>query len=51
MVLSDDGTMAVDIGDPSECADKDGLLGDGRCLNKYLRDQDRKSFRGMFLAR
>ncbi len=51
MVLSDDGTMPVEIGDPSECADEDGLLGDGKCLNKYLRDQGRKSFRGMFLAR
>ena len=51
MVLSDDGTMPVEISDPSECADDGGLLGDGKCLNKYLRDQNRKSFRGMFLAR
>ena len=48
MILSDDGSMIVDISDSSECM-KGKMLKNGKCLNKYLSNQNKKTFRGMFL--
>ncbi len=48
LVLSDDGSVVIDISDVSECL-KGKILKDGKCLNKHLSDQNKKSFRGMWL--
>ncbi len=48
LVLSDDGSIVVNISDASECL-KGKILKDGKCLNKYLSEQDKKRFRGMWL--
>ena len=48
LVLSDDGSLAINVANPSECA-KDKLREDGKCLNKYLADQNKKHFRGLWL--
>jgi len=48
LVLSDDGEVAVKVSDPSEC-EADQMSKDGTCPNKYLTDQEKKSFRGIWL--
>lgn len=48
LVLSDDGSIVIDISGTSECL-KGKILKDGKCLNKYLSDQNKKYFRGMWL--
>lgn len=48
LVLSDDGTIVIDISDASECL-KGKILKDGKCLNKYLSNQNKKYFKGMWL--
>ena len=48
LVLSDDGNVVIDISETSDCL-KGKILKDGKCLNKYLSDQNKKSFRGMWL--
>ncbi|MFC1677960.1 hypothetical protein ACFL3G_12990 [Planctomycetota bacterium] len=42
-ILSDDGTLPVEITDDFQCA-KDKLFKDGRCPNKFLRDSRKKTF-------
>ena len=49
LLLSDDGSLAIKVSSPSECEEGE-LSGDGTCLNKYLTDQNRKSFRGIWLT-
>jgi hypothetical protein len=49
LILSDDGTRPVEITGPQDCR-TDGLLPDGRCLNKSLLNVDRKTFRGLWIA-
>ncbi len=47
-VLSDDGSIVVDVPDVSGCI-KGKMLKNGQCLNKHLSDQTKKYFRGMWL--
>ena len=47
-VLSDDGAIEIRISGPADC--KEGELIDGKkCPNKYLSDQNKKTFRGLWL--
>lgn len=48
LLLSDDGSLPVDISDASECMEE-RLRNDGKCLNKHLTDPNRKSFRAISL--
>lgn len=48
LLLSDDGTLPIDVSDDSECI-PDRLRQDGRCPNKYLANPDKKSFRATWL--
>jgi len=48
LVLSDDGTINIDISDSSQCL-KGKMSGKGKCPNKFLADQSKKTFRGMWL--
>lgn len=43
-LLSDDGTLEIEIASPAECTEGE-LLPNGKCPNKFLTDQNRKSFR------
>ncbi|UCE99440.1 MAG: DUF3616 domain-containing protein [Planctomycetota bacterium] len=47
-LLSDDGTLPIDVSDASECM-PGRLLEDGKCPNKYLTDPNRKTFRAIWL--
>lgn len=47
-LLSDDGSLPVDVSGPAECM-KGKLLPGGKCLNKHLIEPRRKSFRGIWL--
>jgi len=48
LLLSDDGSLVIDISDASECAAGE-LRKDGKCLNKHLADPDKKHFRAIWL--
>lgn len=48
LLLSDDGSLVIDVSDASECM-RGRLRKDGRCLNKYLANKNRKHFRGIWL--
>lgn len=48
LVLSDDGSIVIDISEASDCLEGE-MLKDGRCLNKYLSDQNKKYFKGLWL--
>lgn len=48
LLLSDDGGLAVDISDASECM-QGKLRKDGKCLNKYLTNPNKKHFRAIGL--
>ncbi len=48
LLLSDDGSLAVDISDASECM-KGELRKDGKCLNKHLTNPAKKHFRAIWL--
>jgi hypothetical protein len=48
LLLSDDGGLAVDVSGASECAEGK-LRKDGKCLNKYLTDPNKKHFRAIWL--
>lgn len=48
LLLSDDGSLAVDVSDASECM-QDRLRKDGKCLNKYLTNPAKKHFRAISL--
>jgi len=47
-VLSDDGSIVIDVPRTSDCFEGE-MVEDGKCPNKYLSDQSKKSFRGMWL--
>jgi hypothetical protein len=47
-LLSDDGTLAIDISDVSECM-QGQLLKDGKCLNKHLTNPAQKRFRAIWV--
>lgn len=48
LLLSDDGSLVVDISDASECM-KGRLREDGKCLNKHLTNPAKKHFRAIWL--
>ncbi len=48
LLLSDDGTLVIDVSDASECMQGE-LRKDGKCLNKYLTDPNKKHFRAIWL--
>ncbi|MHC4604662.1 MAG: DUF3616 domain-containing protein, partial [Planctomycetota bacterium] len=48
LLLSDDGSLAINVSVPSECMEGK-LSKDGKCLNKYLADQNKKHFRAIWL--
>jgi hypothetical protein len=48
-VLSDDGTLQVNVSGPQDCIPGE-LLANGTCQNKHLLDPMRKTFRGVWLA-
>jgi len=45
-VLSDDGTLEIQVDHPGQCRDGE-LLDNGRCPNKFLVDPTRRTFRGL----
>jgi hypothetical protein len=48
-ILSDDGSLEIDVKSSSECME--GRLIDGkRCPNKFLADPNKKTFRGLWLS-
>lgn len=49
LLLSDDGRLAIKVSSPGECEEGE-LNEDGTCPNKYLSDQNKKSFRGIWLT-
>lgn len=49
LVFSDDGTVDVSVSGPSEC-EADEMTGERTCPNKYLTDQSKKSFRGIWFS-
>ena len=48
LLLSDDGSLLINVSMPSECMEGK-LSKDGKCLNKYLTDQNKKHFRAIWL--
>ncbi len=48
LILSDDGALEIEVSDKSECVQGE-LLKNGKCRNKHLADEKRKSFRAMWL--
>ncbi|MFZ0035675.1 MAG: DUF3616 domain-containing protein [Sedimentisphaerales bacterium] len=48
LLLSDDGTLVIDVSDASECM-QGRLRDDGKCLNKYLANPAKKHFRAIWL--
>ena len=48
LVLSDDGTIVVDISEASDCLEGK-MLKNGKCLNKQLSDKNKKYFRAIWL--
>ena len=49
LLLSDDGSLVINVSSPGEC-EQGRLNEDGTCLNKYLSDQNKKYFRGIWLT-
>lgn len=47
LLLSDDGSLPVDVSDASECM-KGKLRKGGKCLNKHLTNSDKKHFRAIW---
>ena len=47
-LLSDDGSLIIDVSDASECTEG-RLTEDRKCPNKYLTDPNKKHFRGIWL--
>jgi hypothetical protein len=47
LLLSDDGSLAVDVSDPSDCM-HGKLHKDGTCLNKHLTDPNKKYFKAVW---
>ena len=50
LLLSDDGSVPVPVGGPSECLAAEHYRSDGTSLNKHLRDESRKFFRARWIA-
>ena len=48
LLLSDDGSLVVDISDASECM-QGRLRKDGKCLNKHLTNSAKKHFRTIWI--
>jgi hypothetical protein len=48
LLLSDDGTLLIEVSDASECMEGE-LRKDGKCLNKHLTKQHQKTFRSIWL--
>jgi hypothetical protein len=48
LLLSDDGSLVVDISDAAECM-QGRLRKDGKCLNKHLTNPAKKHFRAIWL--
>jgi len=48
LLVSDDGNLAIDVSDASECL-QGKLRKDGKCPNKYLTDRNKKHFRAIWL--
>jgi len=48
LLLSDDGTLVIDVSDASECMEG-RLREDGKCLNKHLTNPAKKRFRAIWL--
>ena len=48
LLLSDDGTLLIPVSGAAEC-DEGQYRSDGTCPNKYLRDESKKSFRGLWI--
>ena len=49
LLLSDDGSLVIKVSSPAECMEGE-LSKDGTCLNKYLSNQNKKTFRGTWLT-
>jgi hypothetical protein len=49
LLLSDDGSLVIKVSSPSECLEGE-LSEDGTCLNKYLSNPNKKTFRGVWLT-
>lgn len=49
LLLSDDGTVVVKVSGPDECMEGE-YRSDGTCLNKFLIDPNKKTFRAMWLT-
>ena len=47
-LLSDDGSLEIDVSGAAECMEGQ-LLSNGNCPNKFLTNQNRKQFRGIWL--
>ena len=50
LLLSDDGSVPVSVGGPSECLDAEHYRNDGTSQNKHLRDEKRKFFRARWIS-
>lgn len=49
LLLSDDGSLVIKVSSPGECLEGE-LREDGTCLNKHLSNQNKKTFRGIWLT-
>lgn len=50
LLVSDDGSVPVPVGGPSECLDAEHCRSDGTSLNKHLRDESRRFFRARWIV-
>ncbi|MHC4327577.1 MAG: DUF3616 domain-containing protein [Planctomycetota bacterium] len=48
LMLSDDGSLPIMVSSPGDCLEGE-YRDDGTCLNKYLRNPEKKTFRGIWL--
>ena len=48
LMLSDDGSLPIMVSGPGDCLEGE-YRDDGTCLNKYLRNPEKKTFRGIWL--
>jgi hypothetical protein len=48
-LISDDGSQVVDISSPEECLEGE-VIGKNKCLNKHLRNANRKTFRAVSMG-
>ena len=47
LILSDDGVLKIPVSGPHDCINPEHYRYDGTCLNKHLRDETKKHFRGL----